>query len=69
MQDETKSRHAAHVRGVPVSPWAQTLDEVMQNVSHRSTGTGGVDTLSSAADRAKLVKFLMSIDERTPIFP
>jgi cytochrome c peroxidase len=48
---------------------ARTLDEVMENVTHRSDGTGGVDTLSSAADRARLVKFLKSIDARTPIFP
>lgn len=48
---------------------AQTLDEVMQNVTHRSAGTGGVDTLSSAADRAKLVKFLKSIDDTTLTFP
>ena len=27
---------------------AQTLDEVLQNVTHRSAGTGGVDTLSNA---------------------
>src|SRR5215472_9490822 len=28
------------------------LDEVLDNVTHRSAGTGGVDTLASAADRA-----------------
>jgi YVTN family beta-propeller protein len=48
---------------------APTLDDVLANVTHRSSGTGGVDTLSSAADRAKLVKFLRSIDARTPAFP
>jgi hypothetical protein len=48
---------------------AQTLDEVLQNVTHRAAGTGGVDTLSSAADRAKVVTFLTSIDLRTPTFP
>jgi hypothetical protein len=48
---------------------AQTLDEVLNNVTHRSAGTGGVDTLSNAADRAKLVKFLKSIDARTLTFP
>jgi cytochrome c peroxidase len=48
---------------------APTLDDVMTNVSHRSAGTGGVDTLSSPADRAKLVKFLKSIDGTTPKFP
>jgi YVTN family beta-propeller protein len=48
---------------------APTLTDVMANVTHRSAGTGGVDTLSNAADRAKLVKFLRSIDATTPKFP
>jgi YVTN family beta-propeller protein len=48
---------------------APTLDDVLANVTHRASGTGGVDTLSSAADRAKLVKFLKSIDVRTTTFP
>ena len=48
---------------------ARTLDEVLQNVTHRSAGTGGVDTLTSAADRAKVVKFLQSIDAASVPFP
>jgi len=48
---------------------APTLDDVLNNVTHRSAGSGGVDTLSSAADRAKVVKFLKSIDAKTPTFP
>ena len=48
---------------------APTLDAVLQNVTHRSAGTGGVDTLSNPADRAKIVTFLRSIDDKTPIFP
>jgi YVTN family beta-propeller protein len=48
---------------------APTLDDVLDNVTHRAAGTAGVDTLSSAADRAKVVKFLKSIDARTPTFP
>src|SRR5206468_7141743 len=48
---------------------ALTLDEVLNNVTHRSTGTAGVDTLSNAADREALVGFLKSIDETTPAFP
>jgi len=48
---------------------AQTLEDVLQNVTHRSAGTGGVDTLSNAADRARIVTFLRSIDQTTPIFP
>ena len=47
---------------------AQTLDAVLENVQHRQLGTG-VDTLSTAVDRAKLVKFLMSIDLTTTTFP
>lgn len=44
---------------------ANSLGKVMQNVTHRSAGTGGVDTLSNPDDRANLVKFLQSIDART----
>jgi hypothetical protein len=59
------------VAGAPYlhSGSAPTLDDVLNNVTHRAAGTGGVDTLSSAADRAKLVKFLKSIDAKTPTFP
>ena len=46
-----------------------SLGGVLQNVIHRSAGTGGVDTLTNAADREKLVKFLLSIDKGTPAFP
>jgi uncharacterized protein (TIGR03437 family) len=45
---------------------AASLDEVLQNVTHRSAGTGGVDTLASDADRSKLIKFLLAIDAATP---
>jgi YVTN family beta-propeller protein len=45
---------------------AFSLDEVLNNVTHRSAGTGGVDTLTSAADRAKVVRFMLSIDPGTP---
>jgi hypothetical protein len=48
---------------------AATLDEVLQNVTHRSAGTGGVDTLSNASDRAKIASFLRSIDEASQPFP
>ena len=49
---------------------ATTLDQVLANVTHRSAGTGGVDKLGSAADRAKLERFLLSIDADTePIAP
>jgi hypothetical protein len=47
---------------------AISLDEVLNNVTHRSAGTSGVDTLTNAADRAKIVRFLLSIDAAsTPI--
>jgi len=44
---------------------ADSLDAVLANVTHRSAGTAGVDTLSAASDRAKIVKFLLSIDPST----
>ncbi|HEY2012715.1 MAG TPA: hypothetical protein VGH38_04400, partial [Bryobacteraceae bacterium] len=51
---------------------ANSLDEVLANVAHRSAGSadGTTDTLSSATARAQLVKFLLSIDGTTaPIDP
>jgi hypothetical protein len=48
---------------------AQTLDEVMLNVTHRSAGTNGTDTLTNPADRLELVKFLKSIQTDTAPFP
>jgi len=48
---------------------ALSLDQVLNNVTHRSAGTGGVDTLTSAADRANVVSFLLSIDAATPPIP
>jgi hypothetical protein len=48
---------------------ARSLDDVLAHVPHRSLGTAGVDTLTHAADRAKLAKFLASIDASTAIFP
>lgn len=43
-----------------------SLSAVLNNVTHRSAGTAGVDTLSNAADRAKVVRFIESIDDNTP---
>jgi cytochrome c peroxidase len=48
---------------------APTLDDVLANVTHRAAGTAGVDTLASAFDRALVVKFVNTIDTKTPIFP
>ena len=48
---------------------ARTLDEVLENVQHRTLGTGTVDTLGNPADRSKVAKFLASIDANTAPFP
>jgi YVTN family beta-propeller protein len=48
---------------------ATSLAAVLDNVTHRSAGTGGVDTLSNPADRQQLVRFLLSIDSQTVPFP
>ena len=44
-----------------------TLDEVLENTTHRKAGTG-TDTLGDARDRKALVKFLQSIDRTTAPF-
>ena len=49
---------------------AASLGQVLENVTHRSAGTAGVDTLTDAADRDRVVQFLLSIDATTaPIAP
>ena len=48
---------------------ALSLDEVLNNVTHRSAGTSGVDILPNAADRAKIVRFLLSIDAASVPIP
>jgi YVTN family beta-propeller protein len=48
---------------------AQSLDEVLNNVAHRSAGTNGTDTLTDPQRRARLAKFLKSIDAKTVPFP
>ena len=49
---------------------ANTLDIVMENVPHRAAGTRGVDTLTDAEQRRKLIRFLLSIDGNSqPIAP
>jgi YVTN family beta-propeller protein len=44
-----------------------SLDRVLDNVEHRTAGTSGVDFLEDANDRRRLVRFLNSIDARTPV--
>jgi cytochrome c peroxidase len=46
-----------------------SLDGVLNNVQHRSAGTGGVDTLTNPADRAFIVRFMQSIDAATTPIP
>ncbi len=48
---------------------ADSLEQVLENVQHRSAGTSGVDTLSNAADRQKVARFMRSIDASSPIIP
>ena len=49
---------------------SNTLDDVMNNVAHRSGGNGGTDRLADSTQRARLIKFLLSIDASTqPIAP
>lgn len=47
---------------------APTFENILENVTHRSAGTNGTDTLADARDRAALVTFLKSIDSTTPPF-
>jgi cytochrome c peroxidase len=48
---------------------APTLEAVLENVTHRSAGTGGIDALTDPAAREDVVTFLKSIDTKTQIFP
>jgi len=47
---------------------ALTLNTVLANVTHRSAGSGGVDTLTDPNARAAVVTFLKSIDRDTKPF-
>jgi YVTN family beta-propeller protein len=46
-----------------------TLECVLENVTHRSAGTGGGDTLQAPGHRTQLIRFLKTIDITTPPFP
>jgi len=49
---------------------ALSLDAVLENVTHRAAGTGGIDTLTDAGRRAELAAFVSSIDANSePIAP
>ncbi len=50
---------------------ADTLEQAMTNVTHRSAGNpGGVDKLTDASKRAQLIRYILSIDQfSTPIDP
>jgi YVTN family beta-propeller protein len=45
---------------------ADSLEAVLNNVAHRTAGTQGRDTLIDTNSRAKLIRFLLSIDGATP---
>lgn len=45
---------------------ADSLEQVMSNVTHRSAGTNGVDLLTGEAQRRQLIRFLLSIDGTSP---
>ena len=46
---------------------ADTLEQVMANVAHRTAGNaGGQDKLTDTTKRAQLIKFVQSIDQFTP---
>lgn len=47
---------------------APTLADVLDNVAHRSAGSGGLDMLSDANDRRAVVRFVASIDADTEPF-
>ncbi len=47
---------------------APTLDAVLDNVTHRSAGSGGVDMLTNPNDREAVVRFVKSIDRSTEPF-
>ena len=47
---------------------APTLLSVLDNVTHRSAGSGGVDTLTNANDRRQVTRFVASIDRGTEPF-
>lgn len=47
---------------------ANSLDEAMSNVVHRSAGTGS-DLLADENQRRQLIRFLLSIDASTPPIP
>ncbi len=48
---------------------AITLEDVLENLAHRSAGTSGVDMLSEGRDRDRLAAFVASIDASTRPFP
>ncbi len=49
---------------------ANSLQQVMENVTHRSAGTNGVDRLTDPEQRRRLIRFVLSIDAATvPMYP
>ncbi|MSV29943.1 MAG: hypothetical protein EXQ52_14540 [Bryobacterales bacterium] len=49
---------------------ANSLEQAMENVTHRSAGTNGVDRLTDPEQRRRLIRFVLSIDAATvPMYP
>jgi YVTN family beta-propeller protein len=47
----------------------RSLAGVLANKTHRSAGTGGIDTLNTLTKRNRVIKFLLSIDADTQTIP
>lgn len=47
--------------------WPDGSIAVMDLVAHRAAGTSGVDTLTDANKRRQLIRFMLSIDAKTPV--
>jgi cytochrome c peroxidase len=47
---------------------ARTLDDVMNNVAHRTAGSPGQDLFTDAGNRALMARFLRSIEANKPLF-
>ncbi|HUQ91902.1 MAG TPA: beta-propeller fold lactonase family protein [Bryobacteraceae bacterium] len=48
---------------------ANSLEQVMANVAHRSAGTGGTDLLNDDNALRQIIQFIKSIDSSTPPIP
>jgi hypothetical protein len=69
-QGKLRFRYSAPLRLhlCPHNGSALSLEEVMERVEHRTSGTSGVDQLSNADDWIVRAEFLKSIDATTEPF-